>query len=104
ALAFATYVIGQEFHAGHAVSLRMVPYSEAMKLLDGMVDPRPEGYAVDRRFPEIHYLPENAEFHVLQGVIGWPHEGRAVTIPLRARELYFLPNGYRLRLEKQVGG
>jgi hypothetical protein len=104
ALAFATYVLGQEFHAGYTISLRMVPYSEAMKLLDGMVHPRPEGYAVDRRFPEIHYLPENAEFHVLRGVIGWPHEGRAVTIPLRANALYFLPNGYRLRLEKQVGG
>ena len=104
ALAFATYVVGQEFRADRTISLRMVAYADAMKLLDGMVDRRPEGYAVDRRFPEIHYLPENAEFHVLQGAITWPHDGHVVSIPLRARELYFLPNGYRLRLEKQVGG
>ncbi|HEX3748094.1 MAG TPA: methyltransferase domain-containing protein [Bryobacteraceae bacterium] len=104
ALAFATYVIGQEFYANRTVSLRMVPFESAMQLLDGMVDRHPEGYAVDRRFPEIFYLPENAEFRVPQGTISWPHEGRTVTIPLRAKALYFLPNGYRLRLDKQQGG
>jgi hypothetical protein len=104
ALAFATYVIGQEFHAEHPISLRMAPYEAAMQLLDGMVDQRPEGYAVDRRFPEIHYVPENAEFRVQQGTISWPREGGTVTIPLRANAIYFLPNGYRVRLDKQVGG
>jgi hypothetical protein len=104
ALAFATYVIGQEFYANRTVSLRMAPFANAIRLLDGMVDLRPEGYAVDRKFNDIFYLPEDAEFRVQQGTISWTHEGRSVTIPLLARALYFLPNGYRLRLDKQVGG
>jgi hypothetical protein len=104
ALAFATYIIGQEFYANSAISLRKAPFADAMRILDGMVEQRPEGYAVDRRFPEIYYLPEDAEFRVAQGTICWPHGGGAVTIPLRARELYFLPNGYRVWLEKQQGG
>ena len=104
ALAFATYVIGQEFYANRTVSLRMVPFAAAMRILDGIVEERPEGYAVDRRFKDIYYLPEDAEFRVPQGTISWQHGGATVTIPLRARELYFLPNGYRVRLDKQQGG
>jgi len=104
ALAFATYVIGQEFYANRTISLRMVPFANAIRLLAGMVDLLPGGYAVDRKFTDILYLPEDAEFRVQQGTISWTHEGRSVTIPLLARALYFLPNGYRLRLDKQVGG
>jgi hypothetical protein len=103
-LAFATYVIGREFYANRTVSLKQVAFADAMRLLDGMVDERPEGYAVDRRFPDVYYLPEDAEFRVVQGTISWPRDGGTVTIPLRARAVYFLPNGYRVRLDKQQGG
>ncbi|MEI9972167.1 MAG: hypothetical protein WDO73_08960 [Ignavibacteriota bacterium] len=62
ALAFATYVIGQDFYADRAISLRKVPFAAAMQTLDDMVDLRPEGYAVDRRFRDIYYLPETPSF------------------------------------------
>jgi hypothetical protein len=104
ALAFATYVIGQEFYADRTVSLKKASFADAMRLLDGMVDQKPEGYAVDRRFPDIYYVPEDAEFRVVQGTITWQQGDRSVTIPLRARSVYFLPSGYRVRLDKQVGG
>jgi hypothetical protein len=104
ALAFATYVIGQEFYANRAVSLKAVPFVEAMRTLDGMVEGQPEGYAVDRRFASIYYVPEDAEFRVAQGNISWPQKGGVITIPLRAGAVYFLPNGYRVRLDKQIGG
>ena len=34
-----------------------------MQLLGDRVELQPEGYAVDRRYPDIFYVPENAEFH-----------------------------------------
>ena len=104
ALAFATYVIGQEFYAARTVSLKEASFADAIRLLNGMVELRPEGYAVDRRFPEIYYVPEDAEFRVGQGTIGWRHGDGASTIPLRTNAVYFLPSGYRVRLEKQLGG
>ena len=104
ALAFATYIIGQEFYANRTVSLKQTPFADAMRLLDGMVDERAEGYAVDRRFPDIYYVPEDAEFRVVQGTISWLRDGQTVSIPLRARAVYFLPSGYRVRLVRQQGG
>jgi hypothetical protein len=104
AIAFATYVLGQEFYADRAVSLRKAAFADALRLLDGMVEPKPEGYAVDRRFPNIYYVPENAAFHAREGFIEWPSRGEPARLTLKAGAVYFLPNGFRLWLEKQQGG
>ena len=90
ALAFATYVIGQEFYANLTVSLKKAAFADAMRLLEGMVEQQPEGYAVDLRFPGIYYVPEDAEFRVGKGTIGWRQGEREVSIPLRAHAVYFL--------------
>src|SRR5215475_12539791 len=71
ALAFATYVLGQDFFADRMVSLKKASYPVALKLLDETALPQPEGYAIDRRFPNIYYVPEDASFHVREGLVEW---------------------------------
>jgi len=104
ALAFATYVLGQEFYAGRTVSLKKAMYSDAVRLLGHLAELRPEGYAVDQRFSDIYYLPEDAVFKVLEGSIRWRSGDREQRLTLRNNATYFLPNGFRIRLEKQTGG
>ena len=55
AIAFATYVLGQDFRAADAVSLKKAHFDEAMQLLGPMADAKPEGYAMDRRVSR-HFL------------------------------------------------
>ena len=57
----------------------------------------------DRRFSDIYYVPEDAVFHVLDGNITWRHGDRDERLTLRKDATYFLPNGFRIRLEKQTG-
>ena len=71
AIAFATYVLGQEFRASNAVSLKKARFSDAMRLLGSLVDVRPEGCAVDRTYSNILYLPEDARLSVRDGSIEW---------------------------------
>jgi hypothetical protein len=104
ALAYATYVLGQEFYADRAVSLKKAAYADAMRLLGEMVEQKPEGYAVDRRFPNIYYVAENAAFHAREGFIEWPNPDKPARLTLKAGAIYVLPNGFRLWLEKQQGG
>jgi len=104
AIAFATYVLGQEFYAGRTVSLKKANYSNAMCLLGDLAEPRPEGYARDKRFSDIYYVPEDSVFNVLDGTIAWRHGDRDEHLTLRNDATYFLPNGFRIRLEKQTGG
>ncbi len=104
AIAFATYVLGQEFYAGRTVSLKKTTFEHAMQLLGGLVERKPEGYAVDRRYPEIFYVPEDSVFTLRDGFVGWESEGRAHRLTLRPTSVYVLPSGFRVRLEKQLHG
>ena len=102
AIAFATYVLGQEFSAANAVSLKKAGFGKAMDLLEPFVERKSEGYAIDRQYPDIFYVPEQSEFSVRKGTVSWKNEGGQ--LPLSGDATYVLPNGFRLRMEKQPGG
>ena len=104
AIAFPAYVLGQDFIADRTVRLKRTTFEAALGLLGSRAEIRPEGYAVDRRFPSILYVPESSTFGVREGFVGWESQGQRRQIPLRAEEVYVLPSGYRLRLEKQLTG
>jgi phosphoenolpyruvate carboxykinase (diphosphate) len=100
AIAFPAYVIGQEFYAGRTVLTKQVVFEDAMKYLGDRVEIMPERYAVDRSYPNVFYVPENADFLVSEGVVRWPEH----KLVLRPDEVYVLPWGTKIRLEKQPGG
>ncbi|MGH9638606.1 MAG: hypothetical protein ACRD3Y_00970, partial [Bryobacteraceae bacterium] len=104
AIAFATYVLGQEFYADRTVSLRKTTFERAIELLGDLVEPRPEGYAIDRRFQDIYYLPENSAFALREGVVRWKRDGVTHQLTLRRSAVYVLPSGFRIRLRKQLAG
>jgi hypothetical protein len=104
ALAFATYVLGQDFFADRTVSLNPAPFSHVIDLLGGLIALQPEGHAVDRRFPNVYYVPEDASFHTREGFVHWRHGGTDARLALRAGAVYVLPNGFRVKLQKQLAG
>ena len=100
AIAFPAYVLGQEFYAGRTVLTKPVEYGAAMKLLGDRVEMRPEGYAIDRTYPGVFYVPRNSDFLVSEGCVKWGDH----KLVLRPGEVYVLPWGTKIRLEKQPGG
>jgi phosphoenolpyruvate carboxykinase (diphosphate) len=104
AIAFPAYVLGQDFHADRSRTIKKKQFAEAMLLLGGRVDCKPEGYAVDRNYPNIFYVPENAEFNLGRGWVKWPVEGGSSQLTLLPERIYVGPSGYQVRLEKQHGG
>jgi phosphoenolpyruvate carboxykinase (diphosphate) len=100
AIASPSYILGQEFYAGRTVSLKKTSFDEALPLLADQVDRKPEGYAVDRAYPDVFYVPEAATFHAREGVVRWGTS----QLTLRAGAVYVLPSGFRVRLEKQMSG
>jgi phosphoenolpyruvate carboxykinase (diphosphate) len=104
ALAFPAYVLGQQFYAGRTVLTKQVKFAEAMHWLGGRVEVHPEGYATDRLYPDLLYVPENAEFSVPEGTVQWRRDNQNRRLTLRALETYMLPWGTKIRLEKQGGG
>ena len=104
AIAFATYVLGTEFFAGRTVSLKKATFEQGIALLGELVERQPEGYAIDRRFPDVFYIPEDSIFTLRDGFVRWQHDGRTQQLTLHPSAVYVLPSGFRVHLEKQLSG
>ena len=105
AIAFPAYVLGPQFYAGRTVLTKKVTFDQAMVWLGDRVQIQPEGHATDNLYPDIFYVPENAEFSVREGSVKWERQnGEWHKLTLRANETYVLPWGTKIRLEKQTGG
>jgi phosphoenolpyruvate carboxykinase (diphosphate) len=109
AIAYPAYILGQDFYADRTISLKKAHFEDGVKILGDMVETEPAdsdqaSYAIDRRYPDIFYVPENAAFHVGEGVVEWNRDGAGHRLKLRAGATYFLPSGFRVRMEKQSSG
>ena len=104
AIAYPAYILGQDFYADRTVSLKKAGFEKGVRILGDVVEVEPEGYAIDQRYSDIFYVPENAAFHVGEGTVEWRHEGQCQRLKLRAGATYFLPSGFRVRMEKQSSG
>ncbi len=104
AIAFPAYVLGQEFYAGRTVLTKNVTFENAMSHLGDRVTVMPERYAVDKLYGDVFYVPENSDFSVRDGWVRWSHAGGTHSLSLRETDVYVLPWGTRIRLQKQTGG
>ncbi len=100
ALAFPSYDLGEEFSGYLHVPKLMHNFKEASQMFASIMDVKPEGYAVDKRFPDIVYVPEDVHFDLLRQTVSWPGH----SIKLLPTKIYVRPSGYRVRMEKPPGG
>jgi hypothetical protein len=64
------------------------------------LDAKPEGYAVDKRFPDIIYVREDAHFDLHNQRVAWVSDGIERSIKLLPENTYVRPSGYSVRMEK----
>jgi hypothetical protein len=103
ALAFPSYNLGDDFQA---ISYRTNgrTFADVARDYADWIDVKPEGYAVDRRFPELVYVPEDAFFGLPAGTITWKDaQSRQQSVPLLAGKVYMTPSGYKVRMERHPG-
>ena len=75
-------------------------FADVVRDYGDWMDVKPEGYAVDKQFPNLLYISENAHADLRQQVISYEHDGVARTLPLLPGQVYMAPSGYKLRIEK----
>jgi hypothetical protein len=104
AIAYPSYVLGRDYYAQPHTLQPSRSFAEAMKLLKGRVEVKTAGYAVDKQFPNVLYMPDGTHFNVRERNITWQKAGKEQRLKLLADHIYILPSGYRVRLEQQIGG
>lgn len=99
ALAFPSFNLGDEFVA-NSRRYNGRTFADVARDYADAIDVRPEGYGIDRRFPELIYIPENAQATLLEQHVRWNRNGQEYSIPLLPGQIYMAPSGYRLRMDK----
>ena len=122
-ISFAANLLGntEEEHAGGAIALPSFDLGESFSLSEynrpvdhtwaevvdrfsEIMDLQPEGYGIDRTYPDIIYVPEDVHIDLHQQKVSWTHEGGPREIMLRPNHTYVLPSGYRVEMVKPSTG
>ena len=103
ALVFPSYDLGEEFSGDLHVKDMGHSFAEASGVHKDDIDLQPGGYAIDRKHPDIIYVPEDARFDLHKQQISWAGENNEHTIKLLPGKTYVRPSGYKVRLEKPAG-
>ncbi len=100
ALVYPTYDLGEEFSGNLHVQSRGHSFTEVLEKYGSLMDVRPEGYGVDREYPDILYVPEDVAFDLNAQTLAWERNGEKQTLPLRAGRTYVRPSGYKVHIEQ----
>ncbi len=104
ALAFAAYNLGEEFRGDETIvgSLGQT-FAEVVERNGDLMEVKPAGYGVDRRYADVLYIPEATRINLPKQTVSWLKDGTEQSIPLTAGVTYVHPSGYRVHLEKHPG-
>jgi len=98
-IAYPSYNLGYEFQA-NSRQYNNRTFADIARDYAGFIDVMPGGYGIDKHFPGIIYVPEDALARVETQTITWQRDGQTQTLPLRPDRVYVTPSGYRFRLDK----
>jgi len=98
-LAYTSWNLGDEFivnsqkYNGRTIDDVKADYGD-------LIEFKPEGYGIDRKHPEVMYIPEDARATMLEQCIKWTRDGQEHHIPLLPGRYYIAPSGYKIHMEK----
>lgn len=96
-LTFASYDLGDDFKIEYVAKISQTA-KENFKHYRDQLDIIPEGYAIDKEYRDIIYVPEDAHFFKFDQKITWQLGSIEYSIPLEPGKTYIYPNGYKVEL------
>jgi len=101
ALAFPSYSQTEAFHNDENVPKNNHSFEQLTSMYSEMMVLNEDGYGVDKIFPNIIYVPENVEISIKNQKVFWFKNGVEKSIKLLPTNVYILPEGYKIRMEKK---
>lgn len=105
ATVFPSYDLGQDFQLSRHFAVVDHTFEKALAQLGDRAELQPGGWARDRLYPDICYVPQDAFFTLRAQTITWTGaDGTLQTLKLRPRHTYVLPSGYKVEMVKPEDG
>lgn len=75
AVVFPSYDLGEDFRLGRHLAVVNHTFAEALTQLGDRAEPQSGGWARDRMYPTVCYVPEDAFFQLRRQTITWTGAG-----------------------------
>ena len=75
-------------------------FEEVKKLLADRIEVFPENYAVDKKYPDIIYIPEFADIDIEKSTVSWMFNNVLQKLKLSPKKIYVHPTGHKFQLIK----
>ena len=102
AVAFPSYSLGMEY-TPLSVDTATPSLDDLARRFPGLLDLQPDGHALDRRFPQLIYIPADAALSVDAGTALWQYQGKPCVIPLLPDRIYMATSGQKFFLNRHPG-
>jgi hypothetical protein len=103
ALAFQRRNHGEEYGVDSRTREPGYSFDEVVERYREVMDLQPEGYAIDKRFPDLIYLHQDLRMDLNTQKISWQYQGRQQGMRLQPGKIYMQPNGYKIEMMKHPG-
>lgn len=103
ALAFQRFNHGDEFGVGSVTREPGYDFAGMVNRYGELMEVKPGGYAVDKRFPEIIYVPQDLRMNLLTQTITWQQQDQTQSLRIKPGKIYIQPNGYKIEMCKHPG-
>ena len=103
ALAFPRRNHGEEYGVDSRTYKPGYSFEDMASRYGEVMDLQPEGYGIDKKYPDIIYLKQKIRMDLNAQTITWEHEGEKQTIRLQPGKTYIQPSGYKIEMKKHPG-
>ncbi len=93
---------GEEYGVDHKTRLDKNKYNfaEIAKVYGDIMDIQPEGYGIDKKYPNVIYIPTDIRMNLQAQTIRWTNKNGKQKIKLQPNKIYMQPCGYKVEMER----
>jgi hypothetical protein len=100
ALAFPSYNLGLKFIPDSNLKSKGHNFAEVKEIMGDRVIWQKNGYGVDKKHPQIIYLPEDAQMDLNDQLATWTTDGKPQQLYILPDHTYVHPTGYKIHMEQ----
>ncbi len=100
ATAFSSRDLGEDFWTSSYAPNTRRTFSELVELLGGEITVSEDGWARDKKYPDIIYVDENSYFSLKTQTVSWEKDGVEKSVKLMPHTTYITPAGYKVEMAR----
>ena len=98
AIAYSSRDLGDDFYMSSYKPQSGASFADLVRILGDGIDVFDDGWARDKRFPEIIYVPEDSYFSLKTQTVSWTKDGGVKSIKILPGQVYISPKGYKIEM------